>query len=130
MARRSKRSRNRGSHTHGSGSKKKRRGAGNRGGRGNAGTGKKGDGQKPSYWQDDRFGKHGFTPVNREQPETVNVSDLYKYGETEINLDKEGIDKLLGSGHVEQPYEVTVKHASKGAVNKIEEAGGTVTLLE
>ena len=38
----------RGSHTHGWGSKKKHRGAGNRGGRGMAGSGKRADQRKPS----------------------------------------------------------------------------------
>ena len=38
----------RGSHTHGYGSKKKHRGAGSRGGRGMAGSGKRADQKKPS----------------------------------------------------------------------------------
>jgi len=51
----------RGSKTHGGGAMKKRRGAGNRGGRGNAGSGKRADSKKPSIWADKYyFGKHGF----------------------------------------------------------------------
>jgi large subunit ribosomal protein L15 len=58
---RSKQSRNRGSHTHGGGSMKKRRGAGSRGGKGKAGSGKRGDAKKPMYWKDKNyFGKKGF----------------------------------------------------------------------
>ena len=50
----------RGSKTHGCGSMKKRRGAGHRGGRGAAGSGKRGDAKKPSIWGGTYFGKHGF----------------------------------------------------------------------
>ena len=50
----------RGSKTHGCGSMKKRRGAGHRGGRGAAGSGKRGDAKKPSIWGGRYFGKHGF----------------------------------------------------------------------
>ena len=41
--------------THGCGSMKKRRGAGNRGGRGNAGSGKRGDAKKQRYQKKDGF---------------------------------------------------------------------------
>ena len=47
---RKKNSRQRGSHTHGWGAMKKHRGAGNRGGRGAAGSGKRADSKKPSIW--------------------------------------------------------------------------------
>ena len=58
---RTKSSRDRGSKTHGCGSMKKRRGAGNRGGRGMAGTGKRADQNKPSIWKNKKyFGKYGF----------------------------------------------------------------------
>ena len=46
----------RGSKTHGCGSMKKRRGAGHRGGRGAAGSGKRGDAKKPSIWNEKYFG--------------------------------------------------------------------------
>ena len=46
---RKKDSRARGQWTHGGGSKKKRRGAGNRGGRGHSGSGKRGDAKKQIY---------------------------------------------------------------------------------
>ena len=131
MGRRSKKSRQRGSHTHGSGSKKKRRGAGSRGGRGNAGSGKKGDGRKPSYWKNKkRVGKLGFTPVSKTEETPVNVGDLYRFGSTEINLSEEGYDKLLGAGKAHDSFDVTVKKASSSAIQKIEDAGGSVTLDE
>ncbi|MBU0761552.1 MAG: hypothetical protein KKD39_00860, partial [Candidatus Altiarchaeota archaeon] len=44
---------------------KKRRGAGNRGGRGMAGTGRKADVKKPSIWKNKKyFGVHGFKKKN------------------------------------------------------------------
>ena len=52
---RKKNSRHRGSWTHSHGEKKKHRGAGSRGGRGNAGSGKRGDAKKPSYWKIKKF---------------------------------------------------------------------------
>ena len=58
---RNRHSRMRGSHTHGCGSMKKRRGKGNKGGAGMAGTGKRGDAKKPMIWKDPKyFGKFGF----------------------------------------------------------------------
>ena len=55
----------RGSHTHGGGAKKKRRGAGHRGGRGMAGSGKRADQKKPTIlklYGNSYFGKKGFSP--------------------------------------------------------------------
>lgn len=145
MTKRSKKSRkNRGSHTHGGGSKKKRRGAGNKGGRGKAGTGKKADQKKPSYWKDeDYFGKKGH---KRQSPrkETINVNHLdsiveglveegkaEKDGDTyHVDLDDIDVEKLLGSGFTDKEIEVTVEHASSGAKKRIEEAGGDVITQE
>jgi len=131
MARRSKKSRHRGSHTHGSGSKKKRRGAGSRGGRGNAGTGKKADQKKPKYWKDTkRFGKYGFTSIHAEENTTINVGDLHIFEQTDINLTEHGYDKLLGAGHPNKAYNITVEKASNSAQTKLEENGGTLKLTE
>ena len=58
----------RGSKTHGWGSMKKHRGAGNRGGRGKAGTGKRADTKKPTiinlFGAKGYFGKKGFLQNN------------------------------------------------------------------
>ena len=51
IIRRKKVNKYRGSQTHGSGAKKKRRGAGNRGGRGMAGPGKIGDQKKTTNFK-------------------------------------------------------------------------------
>jgi large subunit ribosomal protein L15 len=130
MARRSNRSRNRGSHTHGTGSKKNKRNAGNKGGQGRAGTGKKADSKKPSHWQTEQFGKNGFTPIRRNDKTCVNVSDLQRFDDTTINLTDFGVDKLLGAGPVHQAYDVTVEEATTKAQDKIESAGGELTLEE
>lgn len=128
MSRRSKRSRARGSHTHGTGSKKNKRNAGNKGGRGRGGTGKKADSKKPSHWQDNQFGKHGFTPIRRDEKTCVNVSDLNRFDTDEINLSDHGVDKLLGAGPVHQAYTITVDEATDKAQEKIEDAGGTISI--
>lgn len=138
--RRPKSSRYRGSHTHGGGAKKKRRGAGHRGGRGNAGSGKRGDAKKPSF-DTGLYGKHGFK-VKNEKIETINVRDLEdtltsylaqglfsKKGDSfECDLSKIGIKKLLASGKVTKKLHVIVKYASPLAVEKISSAGGSVVV--
>jgi len=64
----------RGSKTHGWGAMKKHRGAGNRGGRGMAGTGKRGDAKKPSIQKNKKyFGKYGFKSLKKRKIEN------YKY---------------------------------------------------
>jgi large subunit ribosomal protein L15 len=45
-----------------------------------------------------------------------------------VNLREYQVDKLLGSGQVNQAISVTVEHASAKAIEKIEAAGGSVTL--
>ncbi len=46
-----------------------------------------------------------------------------------INLDDLNIQKLLGRGQTSKKINVSVKKASKRAIEKIEAAGGKVTLL-
>lgn len=137
----------RGSKTHGAGSMKKRRGAGSRGGRGNSGRGKRADQKKPSIWKrgskQPYLGNYGFTSVHPDL-EAINVSDIEKQlvsllddgvasqkdDVITINLSDIGVDKLLGAGQVTKQFDITVKQASKGAISKVEEAGGSVTLTE
>ena len=141
---RKKFSRYRGSHTHGGGSKKKRRGAGHRGGRGMAGSGKRADQKKITIlklYGNEYFGKHGF---NRPQ-KTIKIVKAININEIEKNLDsylsknlikKEndyflinlkniGIDKLLGTGNIDNKYKIIGK-VSKKAKIKIEEKGGLI----
>ncbi|MBU1201678.1 MAG: uL15 family ribosomal protein [Nanoarchaeota archaeon] len=126
---RKKNTRLRGSHTHGWGAKKKHRGSGSRGGKGNAGSGKRGDSKKPSFWKDmSYYKKKGFKSL-RTPLKSINLKDLNKFKETTIDLGKEGFDKLLGTGSVSQKYNITVSYASASAVKKISDAGGTISGL-
>jgi len=133
---RKKFSRQRGSHTHGWGSKKKHRGAGNRGGRGMAGTGKRADQIKTLIWKDRRyFGKYGFKKkgvkkdvraVNIDYIEE-NLDKFLKEGDV-IDLGKFGYNKLLGKGIVKSKLRIKVDSASNKVVEKIKKKGGEVIL--
>ncbi len=141
---RKKNSRHRGSWTHGWGEKKKHRGAGSRGGRGNAGSGKRADTNKPSYQEDPKyFGKFGFKRPNAlAQSVSINIATLEsniasfvasgaakKSGSSyTVDLTKTKYTKLLGSGSVTLALDVTVETASAGAVEKIAAAKGKVTV--
>jgi large subunit ribosomal protein L15 len=134
----------RGSKTHGYGSMKKHRGAGHRGGRGNAGSGKRSDAKKPSLWKNHVGGKDpaktGFHSFTRVEHKTINIGHLASIadrlvadrkaavtqGAVVVNLREMGIDKLLGSGKVARKLKVSVAIASPGAKKKIEAAGGSL----
>ncbi len=127
--------------THGYGSMKKNRGAGNRGGRGMAGTGKRADTKKPSIinkYGNKYFGKHGFTSVKKvlHKIKVINLSLLQQKiesfpkqnGYIEINLKELGYDKLLGSGNITGKVKIIVDSASKKAIDKVSKAGGEIIL--
>lgn len=137
----------RGSRTHGRG-KKAGRGAGLTGGRGMAGYGKS---KKMLMLKTDRnyFGRQGFKRPQyivdaAESRETVNVSDLEErmgeYMEKEyatkkgdvysLDLSAAGISKLLGAGNINLKVNVSVEEASAKAREKIEAAGGSVTVAD
>lgn len=122
----------RGATTHGRG-KKAGRGAGLRGGRGNAGL------HKHKYmhmlkYMPDHFGRHGFKrpPSVVKKDKTINVGQLEeKFPEKKsIDLTKEGFDKLLGGGVINSNLKIKVKNASQKAVKKIKEKGGEVTITK
>ncbi len=139
---RKKATRKRGSHTHGWGSKKKHRGAGNRGGRGMAGSGKRADSIKTLIWKERYFGKKGFKPKNKEKIKSVNLDYLeekleeflekkliVKEGEFyKIDLGNLGYKKLLGNGKVKNKLKIYVDYASRRAIEKVKGAGGDVIL--
>jgi len=118
--------------THGKG-KKGGRGAGLRGGRGNAGLHKHKFMHMLKYMPD-HFGVHGFTRnaslVHRDSIINVGQLDDKFHGKKEIDLTKEGIDKLLGGGATEHSYKITVKSASQKAIDKIAQKGGEVKIAE
>ena len=130
---RKKKSRLRGSHTHGWGSKKKHRGAGNRGGRGKAGTGKRADQLKSlilKLYGNTYFGKKGFKIPQKvkKHGKSINIKDLPEG--KEIDLTKLGFTKLLSEGSLNRPIKITVESCSNKAKAKIEKAGGSVILKE
>jgi large subunit ribosomal protein L15 len=120
----------RGSMTHGRG-KKGGRGAGLRGGRGNAGL------HKHKYlhllkYMPDHYGSYGFKRPQGviKRDKTINVGqldDLFPT-KTTINLDKEGFDKLLGGGTPSKGFKITTKKATQRAIEKIKAHGGEVIL--
>ena len=130
----------RGSRTHGRG-KKAGRGAGLRGGRGNAGLHKHKWISIVKYCPD-YFGHHGF-----KRPQsvvyskiTMNLSEVEqslpslskdgfaeeKGGKWSVDLTKMGVDKLLGSGRISTPLTIKVAEASATAQEKLKEAGGNL----
>ena len=119
---------------------KKGRGAGLRGGRGNAGCHKT---KRIMYERVGRvWGAHGFKRPQSvvSANNSINLKTIEencnswiadgiatKKGKTiSVNLSKMGYDKLLGSGSTKQTYKLTISSASTKAVERIEAAGGEV----
>ena len=143
----SKKQRQRGSRTRGAGSGKNRRGAGHRGGRGNAGR------DKHEIHGQDPLGKHGF-----KRPETVQESvceidvqtideDIGLYVERGVAEEtdwgyrvdvrdvvddgyKADVVKVLGTGDVRRQLEVTADAFTAEARELIEAAGGDAIVSE
>lgn len=83
----------------------------------------------------------GFKNPNRVEYFALNLNrleDLFKDGETVdvASLIKKGVLKkpmelkLLGTGDLKKKLNITVNKASATATQKVEKAGGTLTLLE
>ncbi|MCW4009998.1 MAG: 50S ribosomal protein L15 [Candidatus Bathyarchaeota archaeon] len=76
------------------------------------------------------FGKHGFTSPkalhSREQ--TINLRQLVDLAQnqTTIDLTAMGYTKLLGTGKIAKPLNVTVPACSNAAQEKIKAAGGKI----
>ena len=98
-------------------------------------------GQMPLY---QRLPKRGFTKPNRKEFAVVNLSKLQEFIDngkldaaniTEETLVTSGVVRrkldgvrLLGKGELTAKAVITVTGASKGAVEAVEKAGGSVTL--
>lgn len=86
-----------------------------------------------------RIPKRGFTNLNRTEYQVVNVRDLTRLDAGEITpkiLHAHGLIrkpdqlvKVLGMGQIEGAYQVSAHRFSSSAREKIEAAGGTVTVL-
>jgi len=127
--------------THGGGHRKKRRGAGSRGGRGNAGSGKRA-GQKVAGIKESRLGRTGFKPRRDAKAiKTVAVgyftSDrIEKLLKSEkvtkegdfvlLDLKKLGYDKLLATGSIKNKLKIKVSQFSARAAEKVKAAGGEI----
>lgn len=137
----------RGSRTYAWGSPKKHRGAGSRGGRGMAGSGKKGQQKMTAlHLIKKTIGKSGFKRPTKVivNDNTINLSRLElaleryvnagiakKSGDAfDINLDMADITKVLGAGSISAKINVTARKFSARAVEKIEAAGGKVIVKE
>lgn len=134
----------RGTRSNGGGCTKKRRGAGHRGGRGQAGGHK-------HHWSwmvindPKHFGKYGFkrpqktikkvNPVNLsyldEKSEELLEKGLANKENDSIIIDvtQLGYDKVLGSGRITKPLTIKAPEFSASAESKIQEAGGEVVIL-
>jgi large subunit ribosomal protein L15 len=140
-----KKKRQRGSRTHSGGSQKNRRGAGHRGGRGDAGR------EKHEFHGHEPLGKHGFKRPEAVQDTVAEVSVqeldedaavLAAEGVAEETGDGYAVDardvvedgweadvvKVLGDGQVRRELAVTADAFTAGAVERIEEAGGEAVL--
>lgn len=131
----------RGMGTAGSGARKNKRGSGNKGGKGLSGTGKRADHKKTLVQKlhgNKYFGKQGITSrkTKRDIRKRINLSDLQQHLDVyakkkgtayEISLPKY---KILGTGEVKDKLIINCFEASKTAIEKVEAAGGKITVKE
>ncbi|MBI5228352.1 uL15 family ribosomal protein [Candidatus Micrarchaeota archaeon] len=125
-----------GHRSHGRGNVKNRRGSGNRGGRGMAGI----DKHKWSWAMvNDKhhFGKFGFARPNKA-PE-MKVAHLFEIDQQARleKLEKKGgkfhfhfDGKILATGTIKSPVEITAAAWSKNVEKKLKECGGSITKIE
>jgi large subunit ribosomal protein L15 len=122
----------RGSKTNGYGSKKKHRGGGSKGGKGNAGATK----HKKTFFK--RWGKHKeprFKSLEhrgiRTMEKAINIGDLVKLSDkSEIDAAHFGYGKVLSEGFLDRAVTIKAKSFSERAKAKIEAAGGKAVVEE
>jgi len=121
----------RGTTTYGHGARKKKKGKGHKGGKGMAGTGKRGDQKKTlitKLYGNKYFGKKGITSkkTKKKKNKIINLEDIEKkFEEKEINLMEY---KVLGKGEIKGAVTVIAKAFTPSAKKKIETAGGKAVL--
>ena len=101
-------------------------------------------GQMPLYR---RLPKRGFKKFNQENVAILNLSKIQKmFDKSKNNLgknldlktlkDKRLINKkfiklkILGSGEIKNDIQISAHYASKGALSKIEKAGGKISIVK
>jgi len=130
----------RGTRSCGYGNAQKHRGAGSRGGRGNAGSGKHKQIKRKQEGQ--VFGKVGFKrhPSLVSDVRVINLSEIDKRiegwaqeekakktaGDYSIDLSPLGYDKVLGGGKLTHKIQIKADSFSESAKRKIDEADGKV----
>ena len=134
----------RGSRSVGGGCTKKRRGAGHRGGRGQAGGNK-------HHWtwmvinDPNHFGKYGFKRPQKtiQKFKPINLSfidnEIQKFlaediaveedGQIVLDVTELGYNKVLGKGNLSTSMVIKSPMFSKSAIAKIEEAGGVAEII-
>jgi large subunit ribosomal protein L15 len=123
------------------------RGSGQKGGAGNAGSGKKANSKAPrvGLWAKQLMGKHGFIHHGAEARDvTINLRDLEDRlpafleaktaaesgGVVAIDLAKAGYTKVLSAGRVTRKWKITAAKASPDAVEKVKAAGGELSVAK
>ena len=134
----------RGSRSNGGGCTKKRRGAGNKGGKGKAGMDKQ-NWTWTVIHDPDHFGKHGFKRPQKmiKKVNAVNLNYLEEHADKFIDEGKAslegdaividvtelGYDKVLAKGKITKAYKISAPQFSASAIEKIEELGGEAIIL-
>ena len=114
-------------------------------GRGHKGYGSRAGRKKRSWFEGGqmpiqrRLPKFGFTNIRKVVHQVINVAALEEIGKAEITpevlyelkmIRKKNVPvKLLGTGELSKKVNVKVNAVSKSAQEKVEKAGGSVTLL-
>ena len=123
------------------------RGSGQKGGAGNAGTGKKANAKAPraGLWTKQLMGKHGFIHKGpRTIDAVINLRDLEDQlpvlfeqklateagGVVSIDLAKAGYTKVLSTGKVRHKWKITAQRASPDAIEKVKAAGGELIVAK
>ncbi len=133
----------RGTRTHGWGAGKKHRGAGHRGGKGNAGFGKRGQQRltKAHANKIKTLGKRKTHPHIKKIKKIITIKEIDAKFESwisekkikkqkdvfTIDLSELGYDKLLGTGKLYHKLKIHVNECTEIARKKIEALNGTVT---
>ncbi|MCH2473552.1 MAG: 50S ribosomal protein L15 [Gammaproteobacteria bacterium] len=121
-------------------------GLGKTSGRGHKGAGQRSGNKRRAWFEGGqmplarRLPRRGFTNIFKEEIQIVNISDLNRIEKnSEIDpvvLQENGMIrsslkpvKILGEGDIDKKLNVTASAFSESAKNKIEKAGGTVTIL-
>jgi large subunit ribosomal protein L15 len=112
-----------GSRTWGAGNTKNRRGKGNRGGKGMAGS------FKQRYTLITAIGKEKIQKLKKgfasktKKLKFLNLFEVEKLGKEKNEIDLKGY-KILGNGELKRPLTIYASAFSKGALEKIKKAGG------